>query len=236
MAVRIELNIPPHFFDSAKECNNFESVSERIAKAFLSSILNVTNIRRGDAESHEPDYISSEIGYEVTFAINESLIPQLKGLKPLDDRKRNIETELINTITDAVIRKAEKTYSCKTCLVLITLETLPTWYYSLYFQETDPFAKMAWRICNKKRDSFFEKLYGEYIANDIFDNIYIIQPTCNSEFALFDVRMFGKKSEPFITRVKTNKPKAFPTCKVVSVGEKDDVYNIETIIINHTIE
>ncbi len=29
-----ELRIPPNFFDSAKADNNFESVSERIAKTF----------------------------------------------------------------------------------------------------------------------------------------------------------------------------------------------------------
>lgn len=28
----LELSIPPHFFDSAKEENHFESISERIAK------------------------------------------------------------------------------------------------------------------------------------------------------------------------------------------------------------
>ena len=41
MIIEMELNIPPKFFESAKEENDFESVSERIAKQFITSILNV---------------------------------------------------------------------------------------------------------------------------------------------------------------------------------------------------
>lgn len=50
MAVKMELNIPPHFFDSAKAENHFESVSERIARAFLVDILKLWGIKRGDPE------------------------------------------------------------------------------------------------------------------------------------------------------------------------------------------
>lgn len=45
MAV-FELHVPPHFFDSAKAENHFESVSERIAKAFLSEIIGIGNENR----------------------------------------------------------------------------------------------------------------------------------------------------------------------------------------------
>ena len=81
MSLELELSIPPHFFDSAKEENDFESVSERIAKQFLKEICGVNNLRRGDDKVSEPDYVSNNSGYEVTFAIKQSLIPQLKAYK-----------------------------------------------------------------------------------------------------------------------------------------------------------
>ena len=89
MAV-FELRIPPHFFDSANAENHFESVSERIAKAFLSGIMNIFPLIRGDDKQGEPDYICGKDGYEVTFAISSSLIPQIKGVKALDGKKNNI--------------------------------------------------------------------------------------------------------------------------------------------------
>lgn len=64
MAV-FELHIPPHFFDSAKAENHFESVSERIAKVFLSNIMSIAPLARGDDKQGEPDYICGEDGYEV---------------------------------------------------------------------------------------------------------------------------------------------------------------------------
>lgn len=158
---------PITFFDSAKESNGFESVSERIAKAFLIDILKIKNIARGDAEAHEPDYVSSGKGYEVTFAVEQSLIPQLKGVRPLDTKSRNIEDELISDISNAASRKAGKTYSCTPSLVIIAVETLPTWYYPLFIRDTDPLSQMAWRIHTRKHNAFFESLYNDYIQAGI---------------------------------------------------------------------
>lgn len=56
MAV-VELHIPSNLFDSAKAENSFESVSERISKAFIKDILNELNVRRGDDKINEPDYM-----------------------------------------------------------------------------------------------------------------------------------------------------------------------------------
>lgn len=167
-----ELHIPPCFFDSSSANNNFESVSERVAKAFLSDIVNSPNLIRGDDKINEPDYISDGNGFEVTFAINSSLIPQIKGVKELDGSKHNIEEGLIADITDAVERKAKKIYSCKPTLVLITISTLVTWYSSLYFKESHPMAQMAWRLFAAKRNKLFRDLYNRYILGEIFKNIY----------------------------------------------------------------
>lgn len=230
-----ELHIPPHFFDSAKAENHFESVSERIAKAFLSEIMNVSPLLRGDDKQGEPDYVSGENGYEVTFAINSSLIPQLKGVKSLDGEKSNIEESLICDITDAVKRKAAKSYSCVPALVIIAINTLPTWYHSLYFHESDPLAQMAWRVAAAKRDKLFHDLYEEYIHTNKLKNIYIIQPTFDGTFAFYNIGEFAQKKD-FLTHVKVSNPKAFPTYRVVEAGNLVDVKSFEIKIVNYTLE
>ena len=234
MAVKVELNIPPHFFDSAKAENNFESVSERIAKAFLRDVLRISSVMRGDPEKHEPDYVLDDQGYEVTFAINQSLIPQLKGVRPLDTQKYDIEKALINDIADATSRKAAKSYSCIPSLVIITVNTLPTWYHSLYFEETDPFARLAWKVHTAKRDKLFVDLYTDYIQKGKFQDIFIIQPTYDGSFAFFTISAYGSGRENFVTLVQTNKPKAFPTYRVIDAGTPDDVKNFETTVINYS--
>ena len=230
-----ELRIPPHFFDSAKAENHFESVSERIAKAFLSGIMNVSPLLRGDDKQGEPDYVSGPNGYEVTFAINSSLIPQLRGIKSLDGKKDNIEDSLILDITDAVERKAAKTYSCVPALVIIAIRTLPTWYHSLYFHESNPLAQKIWMVGAAKRDKLFCDLYEKYISSNKLKNIYIIQPTFNGTFAFFDVGGFVQKNEDFLTHVKVSNPKDFPTYQIVDAGKQADVTSFEIKIVNYTI-
>lgn len=230
-----ELRIPPKFFDSANAENHFESVSERIAKSFLSEIMNISPLLRGDDKKGEPDYVCGEDGYEVTFAISSSLIPQIKGVKALDGKKNNIEESLICAITDAADRKATKTYSCVPSIVIIAIDTLPTWYHSLYFHESDPFAQMAWRVKAAKRDKLFHDLYEQYIRTNKLKNIYIIQPTFDGTFAFYNIDEFAQKNESFLTHVKASNPKAFPTYKLVDAGKLADVSSFEIKIVNYTI-
>lgn len=230
-----ELRIPPHFFDSAKAENHFESVSERIAKAFLSGIMNISPLLRGDDKQGEPDYVSGPNGYEVTFAINSSLIPRLRGVKSLDGKKDNIEDSLIRDITDAVERKAAKNYSCVPALVIIAIRTLPTWYHSLYFHESSPLAQKIWMAGAAKRDKLFHNLYEKYISTNKLKNIYIIQPTFDGTFAFYDIDGFARKNEDFLTHVKVSNPKAFPTYQIVDAGKQSDVTLFEIRIVNYTI-
>ena len=234
MAV-FELHIPPHFFDSANAENHFESVSERIAKAFLSDIMSISPLVRGDDKQGEPDYICGENGYEVTFAISSSLIPQIKGVTGLDGKKNNIEKSLISAITDAVERKASKTYSCVPALVIIAIDTLPTWYHSLYFHESDLFAQMAWRVGAAKRDKLFHDLYEQYIRTNKLKNIYIIQPTFDGTFAFYNIDEFAQNNKNFLIHVKASNPKAFPTYQLVDAGKLGDISSFEIKIVNYTI-
>lgn len=231
----LELSIPPKFFESANSENDYESVSERIAKAFLSDILNVKNILRGIPELKEPDYMSNEKGYEVTFAVNSELIPQLKGIKDLNGEKHNIEQSLINDIKSAVERKASKNYTCAPNLVIITIATLPTWYYPIFADDSDPFSKIVWKTGTYKRNNLFSELYKTYIKTYKLENIYIIQPTFLGSFALYNIKNFIETNGDGLTHVQTSKPKAFPTYKVVAPERMEDIANFNIRIINYTI-
>lgn len=231
-----ELNIPPHFFDSASAENAFESVSERIAKLFLKDILNVDNIRRGNDKIKEPDYIGEECGkesgFEVTFAVNKSLIPQLKGKKSLDREQHNIEDMLIADISGALDRKSKKEYACKTNLVVLTVSSLIGWYYFL-FDDINTFpGKLANRMLTKRRDVFFEEIYTNYIETGDFKNVYIVHPTLDSRFILFDIRSFAERME-FATCIETEAPERFPTYKVINVEKTDGPICSEITIINY---
>ncbi len=232
----LELSIPPHFFESAKEENHFESVSERIAKMFMKNILNLTDILRGDPDLQEPDYIVGEDGYEVTFAINQSSILQLRGIRELDGVPTNIENELIAAITEAVTNKAAKKYSYIPNLIIITINTLPTWYSDLFFKETDPMCKMAWKFAAAKRNKLFHELYQNYISNDKFKNIYIIQPTFNNTFAFYNIADFINNKETFLTHVQASNPKAFPTYKVIDAENLSDINSFKIKILNYVFD
>jgi len=225
--MKLELNIPLNFFVSSRESNHFESVSECTAKIFLSQILNIKNLRRGDEKDKEPDYVSSKEGYEVTFSINEALIPQLRGRKPLLSNPQNIEKELISNIRTAIEKKERKNYSISTNLVVLALNTLPTWYFSIFDSSKHPYVKAL----NLRRNHFFKELFLEYIENAKFNNIYLIMPTCFETFALFDVKGLANQNVDDFIHIKPNRPQDFLTYKVIEATPKD-VFNLEISVIN----
>ena len=235
MSIELELSIPPHFFYLAIDENNYESVSERIAKQFLKEICGVNNLRRGDDKASEPDYVSNNSGYEVTFAIKQSLIPQLKGVQPLNHSNRNTEMETISDIQTALERKKEKTYCLPTTLVIITVETIIPWYCNFYFDMDDYIMQMMWSKRIQTRDKFFNKIYTDYICSGIFHNIIIINPTIKQEFAVFNIKGFHQQSNQGITRVATTKPLAYPTYTITNVIEDDNMFQMKTTIIGHSI-
>lgn len=231
--MKLEMNIPLDFFGSANVNNDFESVSEKIAKKFLTDILCIKDVKRGDDKKNEPDYIASNKGYEVTLAVEQSLIPQLKGIKPLENKKRCVETELINNIIDAIERKKTKKYSCKTSLIIISLDFFPLWYIFQNRQCEDLFDTFPERVVLKSRNDLFDNIYENCIKSDIFENVYIIQPALNQELALYNIYDFKKHPERFITIVTPNKPHLFPTFKTIDPGKVSEVKNFEITSINH---
>ncbi|MDD2361485.1 MAG: hypothetical protein PHH84_00800 [Oscillospiraceae bacterium] len=231
MVVKIDMNIPPRFFDSAHKSNDFESVSEKVAKAFISQILGEKDVIKGNPDRHEPDYLSGSRGFEVTFAIESSLVPQLKGVRDLEKSRFSIEDALVSDVLAAARRKSEKTYSCVPSLFIITMSPLFTWFYPFYIK-TNYLTEKTWSAMTKKRDILFDELYSTYIDSKAFENILIVLPTHDEHFILFDVHAFGSYKEvDFMKRIGVNNPKIFPTCKTtyVDYGNLPVVYEITII-------
>lgn len=236
MSFELELSIPPHFFDSTRKKNNSESVSERIAKLFLTEICKVQNLRRGDANVFEPDYVSGKNGYEVTFAIKDSIIQQFKGIRPLDKSFRNSESEVIADIKESLENKKDKTYSVPTSLVIITVDTIIPWYAPFYMDLSDRFMQSYWKQRNQRRNAFFNSIYKEYILSKKMENIFIINPTIKQEFALFDISAFYNGEKEAIIQVATDNPIAFPSYKITNVIKDDNPLFSKTTIINNSIK
>ena len=105
MNIVVDFYMPPHLFDSARADNGNESVTERIAKVILESVLGYRDVRRGDPQVHEPDYVCGEKGFEVTLAESQKLIPQLRGSRSAD----GVQHELEDVIAEDLISEKIKT-------------------------------------------------------------------------------------------------------------------------------
>ena len=228
MNIIVDFYMPPHLFDSARGDNNYESVTERIAKVILKSVLGYQNVHRGDPQVHEPDYVCGEKGFEVTLAESGILIPQLRGRRPADGAQHELEDELIRNICNIVQQKSKKHYDRKPVLIVLTLSPIIHWYHELW--QRDPQTQNLWGMSVQKRNSFFKGLNDSYISGDsAFENIYLLQPTLCQKYALYDLKAFAGNQDFIIEiGIRPGKEMAFPTFKVKHIEGK-------TPLINYTI-
>ena len=232
MRVKIELHLPDIFFDSAKQINGYESLSEQISKAVLTDILQFKNVKRGDEKKQEPDYISDGQGFEVTFGISNNLIPMLRGRTSLNSSPHNQEQELIDSIKESLVRKSPKTYSVRTTLIIFTLTSLFQWYSWFYIKDS-PY-HCLWARAEKKRNELFEEIIREYIGPEkTFENVLIIQPTHDEHYILYDVKEFGNNND-FMTLIgiKETEKAVFPRYKLISCenGSPPITYEISVVL------
>ena len=199
MELKLELHIPDSFFDSAKETNNFESLSERLSKSVLNDILHIEGILRGDDKNFEPDYLTNKTGYEVTLGINDSLIPILRGRKTFNDVPHNLEKELIDAIKKALDKKSKKDYSLATTIIIFTLTPLLEWYSSFYLSECLTYR--WWKTLQKNRDRLFAEIFENYIKKEqIFEDVLILQPTHDGYYILYSIKNFAD-GQNFMTKI-----------------------------------
>ena len=224
--MEIEFFIPPDFFESANTRNNPESVSEKVARAVLETILRCPNVRKGNPNQGEPDYISGDKGYEVTLAIPPSVVRQIKGKSSSNEHcvTDSMEEEMINDIKDAAKRKAGKAYDRQVALFILAINPTMHWYYK---PQLPLFPKhIDWENCGKKRNETFIFLYKQYIDtsehDSPFENIYILQPTLRQTFVLYDINDFIRGKD-FIKEIGINpgREMAFPTFKYIPPTNED---------------
>lgn len=232
MNIKLELSIPLHFFDSARAENDFESVSEKIAKVVISSILKCDNLSRGNPNNKEPDYISGDEGFEVTLAISDSLVPYFKGINRSDGKPHNLEAELAESISKAVAKKTEKIYDRKPYLIVLALNPYPAWYYPLLRNGANKFECGEFFVLTRNR--LFQSLFDCCIKNGKnFKNIYILQPTINQQFILYDIAAFGDKlQEGFMIQIgiQPGREIAFPNFKCIGRDDADHSIPMNFII------
>ena len=95
-------------------------------------------------------------------------------------------------------------------------------------------AQLAWKVHSARRNRLFQDLYEQYILAQKFENIYIIQPTYDGTFALYNIKSFGENEGDFLTHVQASNPQAFPTYQLIDAGRLNDIKSYQIKIVNYT--
>ena len=218
-------------FESANKQNNYEALSEKLAKAFLTNLLKVSDkqIMRGNPKHNEPDYVCCGRGYEITFCMNPEIILEMKGQKPIADEQIDIEQQMITHISKATKRKSKKNYSIKTTLFLINL--LP----NLLSEQNAPLVEniSLENYCEaiyssllndrlKIRNQFFNELYEIYIKKNIFEDILIACLTNDRRYIIYSINDFAKDRKFYTYFGIKNNPN-IPYCVITNI-EKGAIF------------
>ena len=218
-------------FASANQQNNYEALSEKLAKAFLANLLKVPDnqITRGEPNKNEPDYICQGKGYEITFCMNPETILKMKGQKPITSKTLNTEQEMITYISAATKRKSKKHYSVSTTLFLVNLFPYMQWELNFPVAEEitlkNYFETVSSSILNgglKTRNQFFTALYNNYIENKIFDDILIACLTNDRRYIIYSINDFSNDKK-FYTYFGIKDNPNIPYCVITTI-EKGVVF------------
>ena len=228
-------------FASANQQNNYEALSEKLAKAFLANLLKIPDnqITRGEPNRNEPDYICHSKGYEITFCMNPETILKMKGQKPITGKTLNTEQEMIQDISAAVKRKSKKHYSVSTTLFLVNLFPYMQWELSFPVAEEitleNYFETVSSSILNeglKTRNQFFTTLYNNYIENKIFDDILIACLTNDRRYIIYSINDFSNDKK-FYTYFGIKDNPNIPYCVITNIEKGvmfEPIENLYSII------
>lgn len=212
-------------FASANKQNDYEALSEKLAKAFLSHLLKVSDelIVRGEPSKNEPDYICHGKGYEITFCMKPELILKLKGQLPITDETINIEQEMITYINLAAEKKSKKHYANNTTLFLINLFPNQLWECNIPLVENisleNYYEEVYSGILNdrlKTRNQFFKTLYNNYIKNNVFNEILIACLTNDRRYIIYSINDFSNNKK-FYTYFGIKDNPNIPYCTITKV-------------------
>jgi len=222
--------IPLEFLHKNKNRDDVLSPSEALAKAMISFVdirINESQLLKGDAAKNEPDLVYlNPMGFEVTFAdYKDKTHPKGVLINRLIHRENyhiaSPEDEIMNSIVYSINEKFEKKKAGnykKVPLVsvfVICLEPLFTW--------TRP-ELSSW--ATKKRDPFFRKLIADFISDEGFENIFLLQVSDIGTFTLFDLCAFSDGTDSFSRELNFDKKRwLLPYCSSELIpNEKSMVY------------
>lgn len=224
-------------FASADKQNNYEALSEKLAKAFLANLLKVTDdqITRGEPNKYEPDYICKDKGYEITFCMNPETILKMKGQKPITGETINSEQEMIKYINAAAKRKSKKHYSISTTLFLINLFPNPKWEWNFPIEKEitieNLYDTVSSLILNgelETRNKFFKSLYSNYIENNIFADILIACLTNDKRYIIYNINNYANNKK-FYTYFGIQDNPNIPYCVMTNVKKGEMFAPIENL-------
>lgn len=221
MNVEMNMYLPPNFLESANKWKNGnQSISEQISRVFLSDIIgyDIADIKRGDDKKNEPDYVVGDNGFEITFGLQDDLPITLKEKCKLPQYVGTIDG-YYNGIISAIVNKHSraKTYcTSKNTLIVFTIEAYLESYAELY--------KMSERSTyyyTRIRNGYFDKIIKLYTEKNMFDNILIIQPTHDINFAVTDLNAYYR-GDDFLTivSIKRGSEYAFPHCSIIGITDE----------------
>lgn len=228
--------LPESFKEGTDKLNKSISQSEALSRAVFAFIKKMDDdeIIRGDANKGEPDFIFRQrFGLEVRFANNQSDSSGGSIARIYKEQYAiiGIESDIINSITDAIEDKAKKNYKGVDSISLFIVLIDP--FFGWYKQNLQ---SPKW---TQSRDQFFEHLYKLYIESSKFQNIYILQLTEYKTYALFDILAFNNPPSVYLTVIGSDKiTSLLPYCEITDFQPDDDwgslfTYKMTNVIIKN---
>ena len=164
MEIFYRLFLPPDFMK--------KEVNESVVFAMLKAAKNFQVSRRGIPP--EPDFIADGEGIEVTFAAGREASRDF--IRQTCDGRFDPgagKAGEIERIKSALSRKAEKFYSTRrTSLAILCMLELFDWAAGE----------------SREREKFFRWIRREYIDAGIFHTVYLLLPSLNQEWFVYDLR------------------------------------------------
>ena len=167
--------LPPNFTNK----NNHEPFTKDI----MSIVLQRKEWHTGNPNIGEPDYFCGDIPFEFTLASNTKKKGNyIQKLKSGEYVTKDLETDVLTYIRNAIEKKLEKKYSvkhvhlCVLCLINLTFWVLDEYGASLEDSSAS------------NREELFLWIIKNCISSKKFKNVFLIFPDLNARWWVWDVK------------------------------------------------
>lgn len=153
----------------------------------MQEVSGTSNWRQGDPRKFEPDYFCEDIPFEFTIASDQhNKDTFIRRFRAGEYTSENLESDIFRFIHTAVQKKASKQYAVSNVNVcVLCLLDLSSWVF-------DEYGSQAHYLVDRPRANFFSELKTTYISSGKFANIYIIFPSFDARWWVWDVALDEK--------------------------------------------